>query len=146
MAQVSSLSMKYASAERRLAKSRELRSKSRKMGRATLIGLSPRRLAAMTEKAFLAAARRNPASPQVAEEWRRRLRRMPLAKRVRLSLGLLQEVFAERFGIPLGTLRDWEQGQVELSEAVIAYLQVIAHDPETVRAALRASKSRRRPR
>ena len=36
-----------------------------------------------------------------------KLRRVPAVKRLRWELGLTQEAFAERYGIPLGTLRDW---------------------------------------
>ena len=45
----------------------------------------------------------------------------PLAKRVRRSTGLSQEAFAERFGIPLRTLQDWEQGRREPGAAVASY-------------------------
>lgn len=31
-------------------------------------------------------------------------------KKVRQDLGMTQEAFAKEFNIPLGTLRDWEQG------------------------------------
>jgi len=41
------------------------------------------------------------------------MRRVPRAKTLRRALGLTQEEFAARFQIPLGTLRDWEQGRAE---------------------------------
>jgi len=50
--------------------------------------------------------------------------------------GLTQEEFSARFRIPLGTLRDWEQGKSEPDQAARAYLTVIARDPEAVRKAL----------
>jgi putative transcriptional regulator len=37
----------------------------------------------------------------------------PNPKVVRQALGLSQEELAARFRIPVGTLRDWEQGRVE---------------------------------
>jgi putative transcriptional regulator len=40
----------------------------------------------------------------------KRMPRTPQVKIVRLALELTQEEFAERYHIPLGTLRDWEQG------------------------------------
>ena len=49
---------------------------------------------------------------------------------------LSQEEFAGAFHIPLGTLRDWEQGRKEPDAAARAYLRVIAREPETVRRAL----------
>ena len=51
---------------------------------------------------------------------------------------LTQEEFAERFQIPVGTVREREQGRVEPDQAARAYLKVIAHDPELVLRALAA--------
>ena len=63
----------------------------------------------------------------------------PNPKVVRQALGLSQEAFAERFRIPIGTLRDWEQGRVEPDQAARAYLMVIARNPRAVRKALDAA-------
>ena len=63
----------------------------------------------------------------------------PNPKVVRQALGLSQEAFAERFRIPIGTLRDWEQGRVEPDQAARAYLMVIARNPRAVRKALEAA-------
>jgi putative transcriptional regulator len=38
--------------------------------------------------------------------------------------------------IPLGTLRDWEQGRTLPDQPTQAYLKVIVRDPEGVRRAL----------
>ncbi len=62
--------------------------------------------------------------------------RMPQVKVIRRALRLTQEAFAARYQIPLGTLRDWEQGRSEPDQATRAYLKVIAIDPERVAAAL----------
>ena len=43
-------------------------------------------------------------------EERARARRVPRVRTLRRVLGLTQEEFAARYQIPLGTLRDWEQG------------------------------------
>ena len=51
-------------------------------------------------------------------------------------MGLTQEEFAARFHIPLGTLRDWEQGRSEPDQPARAYLKVIAGDPAAVTRAL----------
>jgi putative transcriptional regulator len=60
-----------------------------------------------------------------------RMKRTPQAKLIRRALDLTQEEFAARYHIPLGTLRDWEQGRAEPDQATrIAYLTVIARDPE----------------
>jgi putative transcriptional regulator len=67
----------------------------------------------------------------------KRMKRTPQAKVIRRALGLSQEDFAARYQIPLGTLRDWEQGRVEPDQAARAYLKVIAREPDTVREALK---------
>jgi hypothetical protein len=41
--------------------------------------------------------------------------------------------------IPLGTLRDWEQGRREPDQPARAFLTVIARDPEGVKRALQAT-------
>jgi putative transcriptional regulator len=43
--------------------------------------------------------------------------RITLVKRLRIELGLSQVEFAERFHIPVGTLRDWEQRRYEPDQA-----------------------------
>ena len=65
-----------------------------------------------------------------------RMKRTPQVKIIRRALGLSQEDFAARFHIPLGTVRDWEQGRVTPDQAARAYLTVIARDPDAVRKAL----------
>jgi putative transcriptional regulator len=64
-------------------------------------------------------------------------RRVPRLKTLRRALALTQEEFAACYHIPLGTLRDWEQGRSEPDQPARAYLRVIACDPEGVRKALR---------
>jgi putative transcriptional regulator len=66
-------------------------------------------------------------------------RRVPRVKTLRRALGLTQEEFAGRYHIPLGTLRDWEQGRTEPDHPARAYLKAIAGDPEAVRRALAAA-------
>lgn len=65
-----------------------------------------------------------------------RARRVPLAKSLRWRLKLTQEEFSERYRIPLGTLRDWEQGRSEPDAPARAYLEVIAREPDIVARAL----------
>jgi putative transcriptional regulator len=52
---------------------------------------------------------------------------------------LTQEAFAARFRIPLGTLRDWEQGASEPDQPARAYLTVIARNPKAVTRALNSA-------
>jgi len=65
-----------------------------------------------------------------------RMRHVPQVRTIRRALGMTQEEFARRYHIPLGTLRDWEQGRSEPDQATRAYLRVIAKEPETVSRAL----------
>ena len=57
---------------------------------------------------------------------------------VRKGTGLSQEQFAARYRVPVGTLRDWEQGRREPDAAALAYLRVIEREPEAVARALAA--------
>lgn len=59
-----------------------------------------------------------------------------LARSVRRRLGLTQAEFAGRFRVPLGTLRDWEQNRRQPDAPALAYLRVIAREPEVVARAL----------
>ena len=62
-------------------------------------------------------------------------KRVSLARRIRWKLGLSQADFARIFGIPIGTLRDWEQHRREPDQASRSYLEVIDRNPEAVRRA-----------
>jgi putative transcriptional regulator len=90
----------------------------------------------MTEAEITAAAMADPDARPMTPEQRRTARRVPRTKTLRRALGLTQEEFALRYHIPLGTLRDWEQGRCEPDQPSRAYLTVIAHDPEGVKRAL----------
>ena len=96
------------------------------------------RLRAMTDEEVAAAALADPDARPMTPQQLRRARRVPRAKTLRRALHLTQEEFATRYRIPIGTLRDWEQGRCEPDQPARAYLTVIAHDPEGVRRALRA--------
>lgn len=98
------------------------------------------RLDAMTEAERHAAALSDPDARPLTPEDFKRMKRTPQVRVVRRALGLSQEDFAARYHIPLGTLRDWEQGRVEPDQAARAYLKVIAREPEMVREALEAPR------
>ena len=57
---------------------------------------------------------------------------IPNVKRLRERLGLTQDAFAAAYRIPIGTLRDWEQGRKHPDAPARAYLTVIARNPEAV--------------
>ena len=67
---------------------------------------------------------------------------MLVAPNRRCALRLTQEEFAERFRIPLGTPRDWEQGKSEPDQAARAYLTVIGRNPTAVDEALKSAPAR----
>ena len=83
-----------------------------------------------------AAAARDPENPPLTKARAGQLRPVPRVKTLRRALALTQEEFAVRYHIPLGTLRDWEQGRSEPDQPAKAYLTVIARDPEGVERAL----------
>ena len=80
-----------------------------------------------------AAAARDPENPPLTEATLKRLRPVPRVKTLRRALALTQEEFAARYHIPVGTLRDWEQGRSQPDQPAKAYLTVIARDPVGVK-------------
>lgn len=109
----------------------------------TAHGMTPEmwaRLRAKTDEEVLAEARADPDALPVEDRRPGSLgpaRHVSLACRVRWKLGMSQTEFASVFGIPLGTLRDWEQHRREPDKAAKSYLEVIAQDPQAVRRARR---------
>jgi putative transcriptional regulator len=94
----------------------------------------------MTEDEINAAALTDADNPPRTPEREKHLRRLPPVKVMRRALGLTQEEFAMRFRIPLGTLRDWEQGKTQPDQATRAYLTVIARNPKAVVEALNTGR------
>lgn len=90
----------------------------------------------MTESERSAAAVSDPDAQPVTPENTKHMRRMPQVRVIRRALKLSQEEFADRFEIPLGTLRDWEQGRKDPDAAARAYLVVIGRNPVAVTEAL----------
>lgn len=90
----------------------------------------------MTDDEIEAAALSDPENRPLSEERLAKFRRVPIVKRVRRKLALTQEAFAERFRIPIGTVRDWEQGRAEPDAAALAYLTLIEREPNVVEAVL----------
>jgi putative transcriptional regulator len=86
----------------------------------------------MTEEEIMAAALSDPDAQPLTSEDMKRMKRRPRVTIIRRALDLTQEEFSLRYGIPLGTLRDWEQGRTEPDATARAYLKVIALEPETV--------------
>jgi len=95
----------------------------------------------MTDDEVMAAALSDPDAQPLTPDDFKRMKRVARAKIIRQALGLTQEEFAARFRIPLGTLRDWEQGAAEPDAAAKAYLHVIARNPKAVIDALTSGSS-----
>lgn len=51
---------------------------------------------------------------------------------IRRRMGLSQSQFAAKFGFPLATLQNWEQGRARPDAPTRVLLAVIAHHPEAV--------------
>jgi putative transcriptional regulator len=77
----------------------------------------------------LAAAKTDPDTQSLTGAQLKRMRRVPFARHVRWTFGLSQEEFAKAYGIPVGTLSDWEQGRIGLGQTARSYLKVIALQP-----------------
>ncbi len=77
----------------------------------------------------------DPADPEdfdVTSEALDRGQRARMIRKTRTGLGLSQTEFADRFHVPVGTLRDWEQARVTVPDFAIAYVRVIGRHPDLV--------------
>ena len=61
---------------------------------------------------------------------------LPAVRDLRRRARLTQQQFAARLGVPVETIRNWEQGKRMPRGPARALLAVIAHAPDTVFAAL----------
>lgn len=104
---------------------------------ATLSAGERARLDALDDAAITRAAESDPDNPPLDEAELTRAALARTARRVRHKLGLSQQAFAARYRIGYGRLRDVEQGRGRrVDTALLAYLRVIEHAPETVDRAL----------
>ena len=104
----------------------------------TKTGNDWRRADGMSDDDIHAAALADPDAQPLTPERLAHMKRTPQVRIIRRALGLSQEEFATRFRIPLGTLRDWEQGRKDPDAAARAYLRVIGRNPAAVAEALEA--------
>jgi putative transcriptional regulator len=91
---------------------------------------------AMSEDERHRAALSDPDALPATKAQLARARRVPTVRALRRKLSLTQEEFAARFHLPLGTVRDWEQGAHRPDKAAQVLLTVIAKDPDAVARAL----------
>jgi putative transcriptional regulator len=96
------------------------------------------RVDAMTEQEVEANALSDPDNPPLTPTQLASLRRAPSLKEIRDHLHMTQEQFSREFDLPLGTVRDWEQGLKKPDSAARTLLRVIAHNPDAVIEALKA--------
>jgi putative transcriptional regulator len=66
---------------------------------------------------------------------------LPAVRDLRRRAQLTQTEFAARLGVPVETIRNWEQGKRAPRGPARALLAVIAHSPETVFAALASEET-----
>ena len=59
---------------------------------------------------------------------------------IREGQGLTREQFAERYGLQVRAIQEWEQGRRKPESAVRAYMLVIENQPGAVRKALAAAE------
>ena len=90
------------------------------------------RVDAMTEEEVMANALSDPDNPPLTPERLARMKNTPLVAVMRRALRLTQEEFSERYRIPLGTLRDWEQHRSEPDATAMAYLKAIQGAPDLI--------------
>jgi putative transcriptional regulator len=115
-----------------------------KKGRITSFRLDPKKppksdwraFDAMSEDERRRAALSDTDAPPATAAQLARARRVPDVRALRRKLNLTQEEFAARFHLPLGTVRDWEQGAHRPDKAAQVLLTIIARDPEAVARAL----------
>jgi putative transcriptional regulator len=62
-------------------------------------------------------------------------RSVPNVRAIRTKLGLTQEAFATAIGVPVATVRNWEQSRTGMDPAVRSLLRIVEREPD---AALRA--------
>jgi putative transcriptional regulator len=63
----------------------------------------------------------------------------PAVRDLRTRLGLTQSEFAARLGLPVDTIRNWEQGKRAPRGPARALLMLIARDPKTAFEALKSA-------
>jgi putative transcriptional regulator len=91
------------------------------------------RVRAMTEEETAVAAKADPDAQPLARRDLNKMRRVSRVKVLRQRLAMTQAEFAAAFRLPLGTVRDWEQGRSVPDAPARALLEAIQREPETMR-------------
>lgn len=90
----------------------------------------------MSDEEVEAAALADPDAQPMTQEQLARMVRRPHVDIIRRSFGFTQEEFAFKFGIPLATLKSWEDRSVVPDRVGLALLAVIVADPDAVERAV----------
>ncbi len=64
-------------------------------------------------------------------------RPMPNVRAIRTRLQMTQEAFAKAIGVPMATVRNWEQSRTNMDPAVRSLLRVVEREPDAALRALR---------
>lgn len=86
----------------------------------------------MTDEEFLAIAMSDLDTQPMSPHELASMRRVSPVKVLRQRLGMTQVQFAEAFGLPVGTLRDWEQHRSKPDAPALAPLRAIEREVETM--------------
>jgi putative transcriptional regulator len=98
---------------------------------------SERPLEAQADWSKIDATTEEEIAAQIAEDEAEAMRdAAAYARRVRRKLGLSQVAFASRVGVPVDTVRNWEQGRRAPQGPARALLRIIDRAPETALHAL----------
>ncbi len=63
-------------------------------------------------------------------------RPVPNVRAIRTQLQMTQEAFAKTIGVPVATVRNWEQSRTNMDPAVRSLLRVVEREPDAVLRAL----------
>ena len=90
------------------------------------------RLLSMSDEKALENALSDPDAQPLTDEELAQMQPAPVVTRLRLSMGLTQTAFAERFGLKASVIRDWEQLRSKPDTAAQVLLGVIESNPGVV--------------
>jgi putative transcriptional regulator len=95
----------------------------------------------MTEDEVMIAALSDPDAQPLSSEQLANMRRRPLARFARQKARMTAQDFAARFRLDPVELDAWETGQSEPPSAIVAYLTIIAADPNGVLSTLEGRRA-----
>ena len=100
------------------------------------------RLERMTEEEINAAAESDRDCQPSTPEQLAKFRRAPSVRRARENCGMTQAEFAEKFGLNIATVRDWEQKRFLSDHVARALLRIIEKYPQESQDAMLSARQR----